>query len=98
MSKEMNKVFSYKDYKFNIKVNLNVYYREMKDGKGQNAVHSIVITDMGSSNWCMSKDASTDTLEQVVRELEVEAMRYAENRIAYEKNKEVRILIDLGFK
>ena len=98
MSKEMNKLFSYKDYKFNIKVRLNAYYREMKDGKGQNPVHSIVISDMGAGNWNMSKDSSTDSLEQVVRELEAEAMKYAENRIAYEKNKEVRILIDLGFK
>lgn len=98
MSKEMNKEFVYKDYKFNIKATLNAYYREIKDGKGRNPVHSIVIKDMGSLNWCMSKEASTDSLEKDIKELEGEATRYAENLIAYEKSKEVRILIDLGFK
>jgi hypothetical protein len=53
---------------------------------------------MGSLIWCMSKEASTDSLEKDIKELEGEAIRYAENLIAYEKSKEVRILMDLGFK
>lgn len=98
MSKAMNKEFSYKDYKFNIKVELNSHFQEKKGNKGQNPVHRVQINDMGAANWCMSKDASTDTLEKVIKELEGEAIKYAENRIYYGKSYEERILMDLGFK
>lgn len=86
--KDMNKLYEYRGYQFNIKVELN---HEKLD------CHKITISHLGSHNWDSNCYCNTSSLEANIAELESTA-RNKVDTLFNPQPEVVKILTDLGFK
>ncbi len=93
MGKEMNKIFRYKKYKFNIKVELHTKAERHSGGKVWNKV---TINDMGAGNWYKKEEVVTDETVQQIDRFQFAAMDYVDKR---DTRPEIeKRLSDMGFK
>lgn len=72
-----NKQFEYKNYKFNIKVEMNV---EPQPGKAILGRHRITVNDMGPSNFYHSQLVMDKELEHEMVEFERMAKNHVDRR------------------
>ncbi len=77
MGKEVNKIFEYKGYKFNIKVELHTKAERHAGGKVWNKV---TISDMGSGNWYKTAEVITEHIVLQINTLENMAKEYVDKR------------------
>jgi catalase (peroxidase I) len=88
-----NKEFKYKNYNFNIKIELFSEVERRPDGK---AWHTITINDMGPSNFYQKKQVLDEDLEKEIYALEQKAKDYVDNKI---EKRDIDLRLEkLGFK
>lgn len=92
MSKEMNKVVEYDNYKFNIKVELNAINEKRIDGK---QYHRVTITNMGSVNWFHTKNVLSEHLRMCVSDFQILAQDFVSKKD--NRTNEEKVLSDIGF-
>ena len=91
---EMNKIFEYRDYKFNIKVELNSRVEKTPNGKRW---HNITINDMGVTNYYKKREVEDNFLVKTILDIENEAKLWVDIRSYNEASPDSR-LTELGFK
>jgi hypothetical protein len=91
----LNKVHEYKDYKFNIKVELDYQVERSLDGKRE---HNITLNDMGPSNYYQTHLAETHNLQEIIELMIEDAEKWVYEKINEGKPQAQRILEYLGFK
>lgn len=92
MSKEMNKIFDYKNFQFNIQVRLNSRVEKRING---NRFHKVSISYMGSTNWVQMKEVSTNELYKTISEFQILAENFVDNKD--NRSAEEKMLLEWGF-
>jgi C4-type Zn-finger protein len=88
-----NKEFKYKDYNFNIKIEL---FSSMERRLNGQVLHTLTINDMGASNFYIKKEILDENLEKEIFELENKAKLYVDNK---SQTREIDLRLEmLGFK
>ena len=88
-----NKEFKYKNYNFNIKIELFSEAERRLDGK---VWHTITINDIGPSNFYQKKQVLDEDLEKEICALEQKAQDYIDNKI---EKRDIDLRLEkLGFK
>lgn len=96
MKKEYNLVYSYKTYKFNICVELNVRTERRPDG---NTWHNLIVNDMGNSNYYTKKEVDSLTLSTEIRNAYSEIHKFVDEKEGtYISPLEKMLIKDFGFK
>lgn len=91
---EMNKQHDYRNYKFNIKVELNHKVEKKIDGKRE---HKVTLNNMGSSNYYQSQLVETQNLSEIIELMIEDAEKWVDKQINGYKSPEQLILISMGF-
>lgn len=92
MSKSMSKVFAYKNYKFNVKVELDFRVEKKING---NRFHRVTMSDMGSSNWFQEKEVLTKELSETISHFQIQAEMFVDDRD--KRSEEEKFLASIGF-
>lgn len=93
--KTLNKIFEYKDYKFNIKVELNFSAERRPGGL---VLHKITLNDMGISNFYKTLPVATSEIERIIELLENVAKEWVDERLGLGLSEIEIKLGQLGFK
>jgi uncharacterized UPF0160 family protein len=91
--KEVNKIFTYKDHNFNIKVQLN-YSSER--GIIFKQYSRVIINNMGETNWLISTEIENHLVLETIDKLQKKAIDWVD-KIETRSELELK-LIELGFK
>jgi hypothetical protein len=89
----MNKEFSYKNYNFNIKVELDVKIERRFNGK---RFHKVIINDMGVTNYIYSETVESDKLTDTIDEMVSKTKLWVDSREGG-SDTIVSVLKDMGF-
>jgi hypothetical protein len=93
MAQTMNKEFSYKNYNFNIKVELDVKIERRFNGK---RFHKVIINDMGVTNYIYSETVESDKLTDTIDEMVSKTKLWVDSREGG-SDTIVSVLKDMGF-
>jgi hypothetical protein len=91
---EINKIFEYRGYKFNIKVELNTRIEKSPNGKRW---HNVIINDVGVTNYYNKQEVEDSLLLKTLSDMENIAKSWVDNR-SYNNPTQDSILSELGFK
>jgi len=91
--KTMNKEFRYKDFVFNISVELNTKVEKRINGKRW---HTITINDMRSDGYYKKQEVLSNQLETEIDKLKIAAMDFVDSDERYTSDEQ--LLLKLGFK
>jgi len=92
---EMNKQHEYRDYKFNIKVELNHKVEKRIDGKRE---HKVTLNDMGPSNYYQSQLVESQNLAEIIELMIEDAEKWVDRQYNGDKSQEQILLESMGFK
>ncbi len=92
---ELNKIFEYNGYKFNIKVELNWRVERRINGLRE---HRITINDMGPSNYNKQYTCDSNLLESTISLAETAMIDYVDKRELNTSSNDIVMLKKLGFE
>lgn len=92
---KLNKQFDYKNYKFNISVELNTREEKRIGGK---TCHTVITNCLGGNNFYVKEEIESSKLFECIEEQHIKATKYVDqltNQVP--KSKDEQLLIGMGF-
>jgi len=89
-----NKEVTHRSYTFNVKV---VLAESVEIGEGGKTFHSVIINDMGPTNYYVKRNCESADLETTISELIANAIIWADDRDSAGKDTEELLLESIGF-
>ena len=88
----LNKVFEYRGFKFNIKLELNTKIEKRIDG---DRWHTVTTNCMDSNNFYTKNEVKDENLEQCIKEIQNNAKIYVDKQLGGPTD--IQRFINLGF-